>query len=321
VKPFRWQDGERLIRFEPEAGRHAWPQAELLTTERALAVIPAAVRESAVSIHHVPSGGVPEAAQALAAEMRGERIVAWGGGRVIDTAKAIAQAGGGQVCAVPTTLSGAEMTRGGRPIAGHESAPRSRPALVLADPLAMQSADFEWLRLSAMNALAHAAEALVTTGANPVASMAALRGAALLAEGIERPDPPGRLGLGSLLSAYAMDSAGYGLHHVLCQTIVRMAGSDHAATNACMLPFTLDALAAIDPPPVSELAAALGTDLGGLHGRVGELAGGGRRLSELGVKRDLLGPIAEAAAGRSELANLAARPGEQDLLRVLESAW
>jgi alcohol dehydrogenase class IV len=172
-----------------------------------------------------------------------------------------------------------------------------------------------------MNALAHAAEALVTTAANPVASMAAVRGAQLLAEGLEQPDAPGRLALGSLLSAYAMDSAGYALHHVLCQTIVRLAGSDHAGTNACMLPFTLDALAAIDPVPMSELAEALGTDRDGLAGRVRELAGGGRRLSELGVERDALRPVAEAAARRSELGNLAVRPGEPDLLRMLEAAW
>jgi alcohol dehydrogenase class IV len=126
VKPFRWQDGERLIRFEPDAGRHAWKDAALLTTQRALAEIPAEVRDAAIAVHHVPAGGVPEAAAALAGQVRGERLVAWGGGRVIDTAKAIAQAAGGQVCAVPTTLSGAEMTRGGRPIPGHESKPRVR---------------------------------------------------------------------------------------------------------------------------------------------------------------------------------------------------
>jgi len=321
VKPFRWQDGERLIRFEPGAGRHAWTDAHLLTTERALAEIPDEVRESAAGVHHVPRGGVPEAAAALVSELGGGRIVAWGGGRVIDTAKAVAQARRVEVCAVPTTLSGAEMTRGGRPVPGYESEPRSRPALVLADPAAMQSASFEWLRLSAMNALAHAAEALVTTAANPVASMAALRGAALLAQGIEQPAPPGRLALGSLLSAYAMDSAGYALHHVLCQTIVRMAGSDHAATNACMLPFTLDALAAIDARPMRELAQALGTELEGLHDRVSRLAGGERRLSDLGVEHDVLGPVAAAAAARPDLGNLPVRPDEQDLLRVLESAW
>lgn len=321
MKPFRWQDGERLILFEPDAGRHAWPGAELLTTPRALAEIPVEVRDAAAAVHHVPAAGVPEAAAALAGQVASERLVAWGGGRVIDTAKAIAQATGGQVCAVPTTLSGAEMTRGGRPLAGHEAAPRVRPALVLADPAAMQSAPLEWLRLSAMNALAHAAEALVAPGANPVASMAALRGAELLAEGLDDPDPPGRLALGSLLSAYAMDSAGYALHHVLCQTIVRMAGSDHAATNACMLPRTLLELADMFPHEMSELAESIGVQLGRLPQGVARLSGGLRRLSQLGVDRALLPAIAEAAAARSELRGLPRQLDAPDLLGLLERAW
>ena len=37
-------------------------------------------------------------------------LVAFGGGRVIDTAKAIAAVRGARVAAIPTTLSGAEMT-------------------------------------------------------------------------------------------------------------------------------------------------------------------------------------------------------------------
>jgi alcohol dehydrogenase class IV len=321
VKPFRWRDGERLIRFEAGAGLEAWPDAELLTTARALQDVPAAVRDSAAAVYEVPSGGVPEAALALHGRVRGERIVAWGGGRVIDTAKALASVRDGSVCAVPTTLSGAEMTRGGRPLPGHESAPRRRPALVLADPGAMESAPIEWLRLSAMNALAHAAESLVTQGANPMASMAALRGAELLAEGLDGEHPDGRLALGSLLSAFALDSAGLGLHHVLCQTIVRTAGSGHAATNACMLPYTLEALAERAPGPMEELATALGVDRAGLGARVRDLAGGGTRLSELGVDRDLLPRIAEAAAGRDELVNMPSPATASDLLSVLETAW
>ena len=323
MKAFRWQDGERRIRFGPGAWEEVWPDAELLTTERAQADVPAPVRAAARAVHHVPHGQVPDAAAALLDRVRGPRIVAWGGGRVIDTAKAVASARGLEVCAVPTTLSGAEMTRGHRSIPGHEGRPRVRPALVLADPGLMESADRAWLRRSAMNALAHAAEALVTEGANPVASMAALRGAELLAEGLDAPDgPPGALALGALLAAYAMDSAGYSLHHVLSQTLVRTAGTDHAATNAAMLPHTAAALARLDDPaPMARFAEALGTTVDGLPGRIAALAGGASRLAELGVARDQLATVADTAAGRPELAAIRPAPGRGDLLRVLESAW
>jgi hypothetical protein len=172
-----------------------------------------------------------------------------------------------------------------------------------------------------MNALAHAAESLVTYGANPVASMAALRGAELLAQGLDGERPDGRLALGSLLSSFALDSAGIALHHVLCQTIVRTAGSGHAATNACMLPHTLEALAERAPEPMEELAAALRVDRPGLAGRVRGLSGGGSRLSELGVGRDLLPRIAEAAGRRDELSNMPNPATAADLLSVLEAAW
>ena len=48
-------------------------------------------------------------------------LVALGGGRVIDVAKAIAAVGGGRVAALPTTLSGAEMTAIHRLPEGHEA--------------------------------------------------------------------------------------------------------------------------------------------------------------------------------------------------------
>ena len=61
-----------------------------------------------------------------------------------------------------------------------------RPALVIADPALMASQPMPDLAASAMNALAHAVEALYTPLANPVAEMAALRAAELIAEGLGR---------------------------------------------------------------------------------------------------------------------------------------
>jgi alcohol dehydrogenase class IV len=92
-----------------------------------------------------------------------------------------------------------------------------------------------------MNALAHAAEALYGPGRNPVASMAALRAAGLLARGVEeggRDD----LALGAVLAGYALGSAGFSLHHVLCQTVVRVCGTSHSVTNAAVLPHSLAAM-------------------------------------------------------------------------------
>ena len=60
---------------------------------------------------HVPGGLVDEIAATLLGDLMEVPLVALGGGRVIDTAKAIGGVTGLQVAAIPTTLSGAEQAR------------------------------------------------------------------------------------------------------------------------------------------------------------------------------------------------------------------
>ena len=93
---------------------------------------------------------------------------------------------------------------------------------MLADPELMASAPPEPLAATAMNALAHAMEALYTPLANPVASIAALRAAELLAEAIAG-DPPAasRWRWAPCWPATRRDRPGIAVHHALCQTIVR----------------------------------------------------------------------------------------------------
>ena len=79
-----------------------------------------------------------------------------------------------------------------------------------------------------MNALAHGADSLYTPFANPVSEMTALSGAGLIAAALDQS--PGErdraaLAFGSVLCGYAIDSAGFSLHHVVCQTLVRVCGS------------------------------------------------------------------------------------------------
>jgi len=314
---FVWRDGERTIRFGAGAAGHAWAGVDVLTTARAEPDIPLAVLEGA-RVHHVPAGQVPDAAAALVDRVGDGRMVAWGGGRVIDTAKALAAARGGEVCAVPTTLSGAEMSRGHRPAPGYEGMPNHRPVLVLAEPDVMAGQPDDARRASAMNALAHAAEALYGPGRNPVASLAAARAATLLARGVEaggRDD----LALGAVLAGYALGSAGFSLHHVLCQTVVRTCGTSHSVTNAAVLPWALDAMAAREPAAIAELAAALGVERDGVSERVWGLAGGARLASE-GVGAADLPRVADAALERAELDALAPPPDRDELVAILSRA-
>ena len=138
-------------------------------------------------------GRVPEAAAAVRGDVDGRPLVALGGGRVIDAAKAIAGADGLVTAAVPTTLSGAEMTPFHRMPAGVDEFRFVRPSLVIAVPSLMASAPLPDLVASAMNALAHAIEALYTPMTDVVAEQAALGAItdialALRLEPLERTD-------------------------------------------------------------------------------------------------------------------------------------
>jgi alcohol dehydrogenase class IV len=278
------------------------------------------VRPAGDGVVHVPAGRVDEISAALLAEHSFDPdvlLVAHGGGRVIDTAKAIAGAIGGRCAAIPTTLSGAEMTPFHRTPAGVEGARLVRPALVLADPDVMAGAPMPGLAASAMNALAHAMEALYTPFANPVATMAALRAATLLASGISA-DPPDReeLALGAILAGYASGSTGIAVHHAVCQTLVREAGTPHAETNAVMLPHSAALMTPRAPEALADFSAALGAhDLDSLAARSGHT-----RLSTLGVRDDQLPAVAATVTDHPLLGNTPQPPDEAELLELLRAA-
>jgi alcohol dehydrogenase class IV len=309
LRPFTWQDGERTIRFGRGVVAEAvdWlggPGYALLTTPRAAETAPAVV-QAAAERHDVGPGLVDELAGGLLGKLSGDRIVAFGGGRVIDTAKALAAASGGaaRAMAVPTTLSGAEMTHGHRQARGAppETA-SSRPAVVVNDPVLSASQPVPELAGSALNALGHAAEGPCTVRANPVATLASLEAARLLARGLPRTAAPDRdaLALGALLAGYTIDSTHYGLHHVLSQTLVRVAGVPHAQANAIMLPHTLGALSWRAPEAYERLGEAVGEEPTELAARMCALTGA-TTLGELGVHADQLDACADAAAERPDL--------------------
>ncbi|HEX4364303.1 MAG TPA: iron-containing alcohol dehydrogenase [Solirubrobacteraceae bacterium] len=278
-----------------------------------------AVAERAGVIHAVAPGRVDELAGTLLATVGDdEQLVALGGGRVIDTAKAIAAARPpGQrprVAAIPTTLSAAEMTTGHRRAAGADgSLPGIRPALVVNDPALSASQPPVELAASAANALAHAVEGPATTSSSPLPALAGGEAARLIGTAYDgAADEPDRsmLALAALLSGYAIDSAGYGLHHVLAQTLARIAGVGHGRSNAVMLPHTLVAL---ERRGASGAAAnvALATDLA----RRAQATS----LAALGVDEQALDACADAAAKRADLDLIPPRP-DRDELRALYAA-
>lgn len=324
VQPFTWRDGDRTIRFGrgtiTEAPQHLGSGYLLLTTPRASAAAPEVAGAAALS-RDVPAGRVDEVAAALLADLEDvdvpeERpLVALGGGRVVDVAKSVAAARGGlAVASVPTTLSAAEMTGSHRHAVGVDpSTPRVRPTFVLNDPALSASQPLRELAGSGANALAHAVEATATVDASPVPTLAALDAARRLALGfgaveIDRDE----LALGALLSGYALDATGIGLHHVLAQTLVRASALSHGTVNAALLPHTLVALdrrGLVDASVHRELAEELAA------------RADARSLRELGVHPDVLERAVAVAVRRSELKRTPPPPTADEVRAIYQAAW
>ena len=316
---FSWRDGERLVRF----GRGAVADAaalldepyELLTTARAEGSAPAVVA-GAARVHHVAPGLVDELSAELLPRVGAALVVGLGGGRVIDVAKAVvAGRGEGRAAAIPTTLSAAEMTRVHRlPKGSPPGTTGVRPALVINDPELSASQPGPELAASAANSLAHAIEGPVTVDASPVPALCGAE-AVRLTEAAYAGDEPDRvaLALAALLSGHAIDAAGYGLHHVLSQTLVRVGGAGHGPANAALLPHTAAALRERAGDRVPAGVEALAADLA--------RRAGAERIRDLGVEREALARCAAAAAKRPDLDKTPPRATEDELLRLYEAAW
>jgi alcohol dehydrogenase class IV len=334
---FVWRDAGRTVVFEAGGiaaapkllAEHGIERFELLTTDRHL-VAGAGLAAAATAVHELPPAdpatAVPRSAAALLDSAAGPNLVALGGGRAIDTAKAIAAVTGAAVVAVPTTMSGAEMTEIHRLPAGAEDRVRSlvRPALVIADPEAMTSAPEPELRASSMNALAHGADSLYTPFANPLSRMAALRGAELIATSLDEDSgerSQAALAQGSILCGYAIDSGSFSLHHVVCQTLVRICGGTHAAVNAAILPRAMSFMAPRAPDDLEPLATAIDTTPNAIEPRLLELGGNPPGLGAQGADPTKLPEAIEAMLLRPELAFTPEPPTRNDLEQLIDNAW
>lgn len=247
----------------------------------------------------VPSERIDEAA-ALAREC----VVALGGGSAIDLGKAISARADVPLVSIPTTYSGAEWTTyygirepGRRAVGGGGGA---HPYAVVYDPELTLDLPRETTVGTAMNALAHCAEALYVQGHNDEADEHALVGASLVGAWlpivVESPrDRNARTQLlrGASHAGQALGGSMLALAHAMAQAVGGRYGLPHGTLNGICLPPALRFNEQLAPEAVARFRDAVGRD-------VEELAalGGPTRLRDLGVPEEDLPELAAAAAGR-----------------------
>jgi alcohol dehydrogenase class IV len=262
-----------------------------------------------------------------------DSLLAVGGGSAIDTAKAASAATGLPVVSVPTTYSGAEWTPGfgirtpdrrmvGGGGGGNLAAIVYEVELTLDLPRGLTVG-------TAMNALAHCAEALYVAGRNDAADAKALAGAAAIASALPRVvDAPGGIAARTELLRGAADAgealalAGLGVGHAMAQALGGTYGLPHGAMNALCLPCALRFAAAQDPGAVARFGVAIGSP-DDPAGGVEELAalGGFGRLRDLGVPDDELPAVAAAAAQRAGNRHMPTPASSAEIEELLRSIW
>jgi alcohol dehydrogenase class IV len=155
--------------------------------------------------------------------------------------------------------------------------------------------------------------------------MAAVRAASLLSGAFGRgeldEDARDELALGALLAGYVIGSTGYGLHHVLSQTLVRFAGIGHGTANAVMLPWSARALEQRSGGEfLGSVGEAAGAPVAVLAERLRDL-GGVRSLSEAGVTTEQLDLCAREASSRPELNMTPPAADEAELRELYREAY
>ncbi len=174
-------------------------------------------------------------------------VVSVGGGSTIGLGKALALRHPLHHIAVPTTYAGSECT----PILGQTengqkttlSDPKLRPVSVLYDPELVATLPREMTVTSALNAMAHAVEALYARDRTALSDAMAMEGLTAfhtaLPHVVHTPDDlqaredtqRGTWACGTVLG-----QVGMALHHKLCHTLGGSFGLPHAQTHAIILP-------------------------------------------------------------------------------------
>jgi maleylacetate reductase len=255
----------------------------------------------------VPSDRV---ADAVAAAGGTDGVLAIGGGSAIDLGKAISAASELPLVSVPTTYSGAEWTSyfgvrdPERRMQGGGGG--AHPAAIVYEPELTLDLPPETTVGTAMNALAHCAEALYVQGHNPAADEHALAGARLISEWLPRVvdqlrgrDARTELLRGASHAGAALAGSMLALAHAMAQTIGGRYGLPHGTLNGICLPPALRFNTAYAPEAVRRFGVAIGAP-DDPAGRVETLASlaGRNRLSELGVPEADLPELASDAAQR-----------------------
>ena len=214
---------------------------------------------------------VTEKALACLKDSGADGLLAIGGGSTIGLGKALAARTGLDQIVLPTTYAGSEMT----PILGEtekglkttRSGPEIQPEVVIYDVELTKTLPASMSVTSAINAIAHAVEAMYAPNGNPVMDALAVEGIKAIVTALPKivANPESGEGreealYGAWLCGICLGNVGMALHHKLCHTLGGSFGLPHAETHTVVLPHALAYNAPAVPSVIEKLAPILGDD-------------------------------------------------------------
>lgn len=279
---------------------------------------------------HVPSA-VADAAVDYVRTHEIDGCVSVGGGSSVGLAKMVGLHTGLPIVAVPTTYAGSEMTSvwGLTDDDGKQTGRDERvlPRTVIYDLDLTASLPTELSVTSAVNALAHAVEAIYAPDSTPMVGLIAQASTTALLAGIEgvAQDPAdsnarARLTYGAWLAGSCLEATTMSLHHKLCHILGGSFDLPHAWAHTVVLPYVMSFNVVPGAAAHTELATAFGdVEPASALLRLLDRVGYRRSLSALGLPREGVDMVVERA-----IASPYANPRQvdaEDLRGILDDAY
>lgn len=145
------------------------------------------------------------------------------------------------------------------------------PTVAINDPTLMVGMPPSLTAATGMDALTHAIEAYVSTGATPITDGCALHSIKLIAQSLPQAVANGKnieardlMAYGEFMAGMAFNSAGLGYVHAMAHQLGGLYNLPHGVCNAILLPIVCDFNLIACPEKFADIAAALGEKVDGL---------------------------------------------------------
>jgi alcohol dehydrogenase class IV len=292
-------------------------------------------------------------------------LIALGGGSVLDTAKAmnlLLTEGGAlldyegagllsrplrPLIAIPTTAgTGSEVTIAAvirdeaQGLKLEFNSPFLMPDVAILDPELTLSLPPVLTAATGMDALTHAIEAYVSTGAQPVSDALAIGAIKMIAGNLRQAVQHGddlearsNMLLASTMAGIAFSNTLLGIVHAMAHPCGGRHEIPHGIANSILLPYGMEYNLLACAPRLADVAAALGVDNCGMDAEAAARAGIAAvrqlardcglptRLSEVGVPHDGLAQMAADSQGDAMMFTNPLYAGEEDVLALYERAY